>query len=220
MASNWLWFDHRNEPVQVKPGGAWQSPLLHCPAKMSAQRGRFVPCWAQFCHEQGRLRACMCHVFLEIPVLPSFWWCTCLLSLKSPPFGVMSASSTVSGHWVKACLACAKLSSVTDSVNVSRKLFPVWGRWLWFRQVWGCFSESYSSSFFGGRRGAVLRDLWDLTSPTRDGTWALWSEHTESNHWTAKKFPWKLFLWSGTKGLCPPGHTSHLLLGGRIDSLL
>ena len=35
------------------------------------------------CHVQGSLRACTCHLFLEIPVLPSFWWCSCLLSLVS-----------------------------------------------------------------------------------------------------------------------------------------
>ena len=87
------------------------------------------------CHVQGSLRACTCHLFLEIPVLPSFWWCACLLSLVSSllsSLGIMSASPTFSGHWVKACLACAKLSFVTDSVNISRKLFPDWGRWLWF----------------------------------------------------------------------------------------
>ena len=35
---------------------------------------------------------------------------------------------------------------------------------------------------------AALRGFWDLSSPTRDGTWALGSESTESNHWTAGEF--------------------------------
>ena len=84
--SNWLWFDHRNVPVQVKSGGVWKLPLLHYHTKISTQRGDLYSARHNLCHVQGSLRDCMCHLLLEVSVLlPSFWWCTCLLHLKSSP---------------------------------------------------------------------------------------------------------------------------------------
>ena len=36
--------------------------------------------------------------------------------------------------------------------------------------------------------------LWDLSSPSRDRTWALSSERWSPNHWTTRDFPRKAFL--------------------------
>ena len=36
---------------------------------------------------------------------------------------------------------------------------------------------------------AMLRDLWDLSFPTRDQTWALAVKAQSPNHWTARELP-------------------------------
>ena len=36
---------------------------------------------------------------------------------------------------------------------------------------------------------AMLRDLWDLSFPTRDRTWALAVKAQSPNHWTARELP-------------------------------